>query len=256
MERAMPRHPDTHDLLSAAVGPHPAHCAGAACLDEAHLLALVLGVGVAPRRYEALGACMLDRTVAFDLAEVDTANIGGINLTTVSSFLGPRGLLLGYDVGVSPQGVVTPLPASDGANEPRGDQLIDAAAALFGRHGEPRLPLYPGGLVPCAHRVFYAPGPVELFAAVGVGVPTDRRAEPCILMEDVGVFTAALGAASLRQAVELSVRAVAEVQDISLDRVFVALRRRQVPAGDMGCAMVACPYFLLPGGARASGCSS
>ena len=256
MEPVVPRHPEAHTLLLAAAGPHPAHCAGAACLDEAHVLALVLGVGVAPRRFEAMGASMLDRTVAFDLAEMDTAIIGGINLTTVSSFLGPRGLLLGYDVGVSLQGVVTPLPVNDGADEPTGDRLIEAAEALFGRRGEPHLPLYPGSLVPCAHRVLYAPGPVELFAAVGVGIPTDRRAEPCLLMEDVGVFAAALGAASLRQAVEQSVRAVAEIQGIAVEHVFVALRRRQVPAGAMGCALVACPYFLLPGKARAPRWSS
>jgi len=243
----VPVHPDTHAILSTAAGPHRQRCAGARNLDEAHLLALVLGIGITPLRLESMGANLLDSTIAFDLAEVDTAMLGGINLSPVSSFLGSRGLLLGYDVALSSAGVMARVPEGSHDSHLTGRDLLDAAVALFGRRHEPSYPFHPGSLVPCAHRVFRARGPVELFATVGVGIPKERREQPCILMEDVGVLDGTLGEPSLSRAVEQSVHVVAEIQGVPLERVLVGLRRREVPADHLGCALVACPYFLLPG---------
>jgi pyruvoyl-dependent arginine decarboxylase (PvlArgDC) len=240
----MARHPHTSALLAAAAGPHDRRCSGARDLDEPHLLALVVAIGVATPRFAGLGARSLDEIVAFDLAEVDTAMLGGINMTTVSSFLGPKGLLLGYDVGVAPGPRLVPL----GAGEPLpvsgdGAPLLAASLGLLGTLDDPLMPFHPGSLVPCAHRAHYQHGSAELFAGVGVGIPRDRGAHPCVLMEDAGEVQPGTSEADLRRALEESVRVIAEIQRIPLAQVLVCLRLRRVPAGEIGCALVACPYL-------------
>jgi len=84
-------------ILSLAIGRHDQYCEGNGGASG-YLTALVMGIGLFPKTFSHQGSELLDRVLAYDSAEVDDAYLGQINMTLVSSFCGPEGLIWGYDV--------------------------------------------------------------------------------------------------------------------------------------------------------------
>jgi histidine decarboxylase len=249
--------------LANALSPYDQYCDGygnPGASGGSYLLGFVLGVASAPVTLAHEGSQVLDEINAFDRAEVESAYIGQINMSIVSSFCGPHGLIWGYDlVKPTPLNVVHPLaPAHVGSNgmtvpvfslEP----LLAATTALFGTVGARRFPLLPGAHVPCAGKNKKSLGPKYLYATLGVGIPQDRSQAACLLMEDMGylpVGTDDAGDLDHHRRIVLTnmVKSIVEIshnQWVAFREIFVGMKDILVPKGDIGCALVAAPYFTL-----------
>jgi histidine decarboxylase len=210
--------------------------------NEGYLMGFVLGVGKVPQRLTP----NLDSILAFDQAEVSTATLGQINMITVSSFCGPQGKIWGYDLAAHPElrstrlfeknfevPVYSALP------------LLEAARSLFGTVDQPHFPLLPGSHVPCAEKSFTVKGPKRVYCALGIGVPQDRNRNACLLMEDVGSFPRTASKYAILKKVVKSILSVGIQQQVPYREIFVELREITVKSKEVGCALVAAPYFAL-----------
>ena len=242
-------------ILSLAIGRHDQYCEGNGGASG-YLTALVMGIGLFPKTFSHQGSELLDRVLAYDSAEVDDAYLGQINMTLVSSFCGPEGLIWGYDVARKESSL---FPAVEGDASPElakirvksGQGLRDAARMLFGTAAERHFPFLPGSHVFCAGRYRFIWGPVQLYAAVAVGIPVDRARAACVLMEDVGKLlvrdTQALEERKHEILVHMaqSVLEIGKNQGVEYSEIFVDCIVKNIPEGSVGCPMVAMPYFRL-----------
>lgn len=247
---------DPEEILASAVGAEDRHCVGYPGWGG-YLIGLVMGIGVTRKTFSQAGSELLDAIVAYDEAEVEDTYIGQINMITVSSFCGPRGVIWGYDV--ARDGVEgPPLLGAAEAAEFEGIRLVNGVALrrasrmLFGTRERSHFPLLPGSHVPCAGKYRSYEGRAVLYAAVAVGIPRERDRHACLLMEDVGrCGEGALedGAEAARKGIVLNmVRSVLRVganHDIAYREIIADAVLREVPAGHVGCALVAAPYFQL-----------
>lgn len=213
-----------------------------------YLMALNIGVGKVKERWSHAGSEVLDKTLAFDAAEVEGANLGQINMITVSSFCGPEGKIWGLDLAVAPRlrskklGVIERVPYYDAT------PLLEATKALFGAVDHPKFPFLPGSHVPCASKSAASRGSAVLYAAIAVGVPRDRKKAACLMMEDVGE----VGGVSEEEVVKGLAESVVEVgknQRVKYREIFVGFRSIEVGLGEVGCALVAAPYLAIAKGA-------
>lgn len=226
------------------------------------MIALILAQGTVPRRFTHAGSDTLDEIVAFDKAEAMTAYAGQVNMIAVSSFLGPEGLLWGYDVAKAELPVPDVLSATDlaefsGVDIRSGEDLRRAAQELFGSVTQQRFPFLPGAHVACVGRHRCYAGPTAIYSAVAIGVPEDRATAACLLMEDVGrlnwVQDETTHRSSRRRLLLDIARSVVEVgknQHIRYREIIADVTVSTVAAGEVGCALVAAPYFKLAGRAH------
>jgi|YNPNPStandDraft_1061719.scaffolds.fasta_scaffold76347_1 histidine decarboxylase len=263
-------HPDRDRILSHVLGPENNYCTGfigGSWRSQGHyLLAACLGAAKVPRRFFHDGSDVLDSIFAFDLAEVDLLYMGQINVIRVSSFCGPQGLIWGYDV-ASPGHLYErhPLGVGDVKTGVRDRlpvyslwPLIQAARELFGTRQKPVFPIQPGSHVPCAEKKKILKGPGHIYCALGIGIARDRRRDACLLMEDVGEIPAPMDRNEQndyrRMILTQVAHGIVEVggnQNIEYGEVFVGLRDLFLEENEIGCALVAAPYFLLARGAEA-----
>lgn len=229
----------------AAVGGHTSHCTGFGFGSAAtsYVLGTLLSTAVRPTGLSHSGSMLLDEINAFDAAEVATAHMGEINMIQVSSFCGAHGLILGKDV-LRPSQIPKPLPLSTelGINVFDIRPCLEATQKLLGTLDKPNFIIEPGSHVPCAGKSITRVGPCELYAGLAIGVDSKRRT--ALLMEDVGVITAAQN--FLTTNLVRSVLAVGENQRVNFDEVYVGVRTQTVTEGRIGCALVAAPYVTLP----------
>ncbi|MDI6830153.1 MAG: histidine decarboxylase, pyruvoyl type [Actinomycetota bacterium] len=247
---------DPREILASAVGMEDDYCVGFPGRGG-YCIGLVMGIGITRKTFSQAGSELLDAIVAYDEAEVEDTYIGQINMITVSSFCGPRGLIWGYDV--ARDGVARP-PLLEGAEAAEfagttlvhGAVLRQATRMLFGTRGRRHFPLLPGSHVPCAGKYRSYEGREVLYAAVAVGIPEERDRHACLLMEDVG----RCGKGVLREGWERArtgiilnmVRSVLRIganHDVTYREIVADAVLREVPEGHIGCALVAAPYFQL-----------
>lgn len=236
-----------------AVGRFPDHCEGYfACDAPGYLLGISLKIGRVPCGLVCPGSTLLDEINAFDAAEVDGANMGQLNVITVSSFCGPQGTIWGYDVCAPADG-----HARLGTVQ-RGDhsaELYDLSSLtrsferLMGDLDAPRFPFMPGSHVPAAMKMKTTREPGTLYAALALGIPENRRRDACLMMENPGflpVGTDWEGArAAILDSMAHSVLAVGENQRVRYRQVFVGVTSVAVGPGEAACAMALAPYFRL-----------
>ena len=242
-------------ILSSAVGSHDRYCEGHAGQNR-YLTALVMGIGSFPRTFSHQGSELLDRVLAYDSAEIDDVYLGQINMTLVSSFCGPEGLIWGYDVARA-ENLSLSTMAGKKLLEPAkvhvrsGQGLRDAARMLFGTATERHFPFFPGSHVFCAGKFRFVWGPVQLYAAVAIGIPVERTRAACVLMEDVGKFLIRDAKTFEERKDEIllhmaqSVLEVGKNQGVECNEIFVDCIVKNIPDGSVGCPMVAMPYFRL-----------
>ncbi len=175
-------------------------------------------------------------------------------MTTVSSFCGPEGLIWGYDVARvdHPRAIFVNEAEFSGINILDGGVLKEAAVALFGTNQNRRFPFLPGSHVPCAGKFRYFDGPTTIYYLVAIGIASDRERDACLFMEDVGEVMYSNGSGELGKMKELlaknavhSVLAIGTNQKIKFKEIFVDIGARNVPAGEVGCALAAMPYFHI-----------
>lgn len=232
---------------------HSAYCEGYfASQSGKHMLGISLTTGLTPNMLAGPGSTGLDDINAFDLAEVTRANLGQLNVITVSSFCGPHGLIWGYDVCAPAAGHRSLGPVSRAGREVEVydlDGVIDAFARLTGSVDEKRFPLMPGSHLPAAVKYKTARTEGVLYTTLGIGIPEDRSHNACLLMEDCGFVPGAEDAEAYRdeviEGVAQSVLEIGKNQRVRYARVLAGYAATAVTPGHTGCALVLAPYFML-----------
>src|SRR5258706_7094067 len=242
--------------LQIPLAAHMDYCGGygnPGAEGNGYLLGFILGVGKT-KITSSVEATFLDRIVAFDKAEVKDTNIGQTNIIPVSSFCGPSGLIWGYDLArdsnlykyhdFGPQKIIfnhknIPIYSLD--------PLLYATKALFGTLDNKRFPLMPGEHVFCATKSIEYPGLRYVYCSISLGIPDNREKEACLLMEDVGYTDTDLSDAKagiIKRSAE-SIARIGETQGIEYSEILTSLKMIYVGWGEVGCALVAAPYFTL-----------
>ena len=229
------------------------YCEGHFTVDSPqYLLGVSVKAAATDNSLTCPGSTLLDEINAFDSAEVAGVNLGQLNVITVSSFCGPQGMIWGYDV-CPPQGGHRVIGSVTRGGQ-RADVLdLDDLAApferLIGTVEEKRFPFMPGSHVPAALKSKTSREPGILYAALALGIPTDRRREACLMMENTGFCTTDGDWQSQRQEIlerqAQSVLAIGENQLVRYSKIFVGISSVEIKPGQTGCAMALAPYFRL-----------
>ncbi len=242
-----------YEILSRTIGSMDKYCEGIwNCRDNCYLLGVQLAAVKTARRFGHSGSSKLDEINSFDLAEVARANCGQINMITVSSFCGPKGLIWGYDIFPGAK-IRHPL---DGKFQDRYISIYDimglvrALEKLLGRIESPHFPFYPGSHIPCASKNISAHGPAMIYAAEGLAVPYDRQRNACLLMEDIGHIPLSVKDIDDYKMMILSklVSSILQIginQRVDYKEIFIGLNAVSVAAGEVGCAIALSPYFSV-----------
>jgi histidine decarboxylase len=215
-----------------------------------YLLGVNISSGKTKISFSHEGSSKPDEIIAFDNAEISKANLGQTNMMTVSSFCGPRGLIWGYDLckitkkNISIGVAEYPIPLYD-LNE-----INKAFTKLTGTINRPRFPFLPGSHVPCATKCITKRGEAFLYAALAIGIPVDRTANACLLMEDAG--TIPLSQASNLEYKEMvlknlvdSILVIGRNQYIKYKEILAGIEIIYIDKSEIGCALIAAPYFVL-----------
>lgn len=221
-----------------------------------YFLAFNVSAAKTGQRYGHPGSKMLDEINAFDLAEIERMNLGQLNLIRVSSFCGPQGIIWGYDVAVHPnlrQHRLFSLTDDFGNAVPiySAASLMEAAAELFGTVRQKRFPIAPGSLCPAAWKSAASDQPGTVFACLALGIVKDRGHFACSLMEDAGLVPEDLRQqdqnwrGAIIESAARSVIGITKNQGTSCQEIFVAMATVDIEEGEVGCALLAAPYFSL-----------
>lgn len=244
-----------NNIVKSGIGLYENYCVGYPG-QGSYLTALVFGAGVFKKTFSHSGSNVLDKIVAFDRAEIFEAYLGQINMSIVSSFCGPQGLIWGYDI-AKKEDILLPsfLPTFDfkkleGIKIKNGENLRKAATALFGTKEKKHFPFLPGCHVPCAGRIFKKSGPTTLYGTIAIGIPEDRENTACLLMEDVGevMFSEGIIQPIKQKLMFDAISSVLEVgknQGIKYREIFIDFITQKIDSDEIGCILVAMPYFLL-----------
>ncbi len=251
---------DLHEYIS----PYDTYCDGYSSPDASgngYFIGLAMGIGKCKREFTHDGNSILDEINAFDKAEVHDVNIGQINMSIVSSFCGPVGAIWGYHV-VRPKHLFSPHPyfpkakvSRNGIQAPvySAQPLIDATRALFGTVDDRRFPLLPGAHVPCAGKNIKQIGPRHIYAGFGLGIAKNQKKDANLLMEDLGDLPMYIKGTDreaeykgiMIENIAKSVLAIGENQHVAYKEIFVEIKDVFVQPDELGCALVAAPYFTL-----------
>lgn len=246
----------TRRLIRSAVGPHSKFCTGYSG-HGSYVTALSMAIASFPKTFTHAGSDVLDSILAFDRAEAEDTYLGQINMIAASSFCGPEGLIWGYDCARTDyEELHSGIQARDlelsGSVVRCASGLRDAARLLFGAKTTPHFPFLPGSHVLCAGRYRVFQGPTNVYTAVAIGIPKDRRRWACVFMEDVGEIAAedAVGGGErltydLMMKMARSVALVGVNQGVAYREILADCIMKGVPPGHFGCGLVLIPYFHL-----------
>lgn len=240
--------------LEESLSNYNSYCSGIIQSTEScYLSAIVLGAAKVDSRI-LRGSQGLSEILAYDKAEIARANIGQINMIPVSSFCGIRGAIWGYDVmpAANLRQRHEDAPAEvDGIPVYTSEPLQLSAEKLFGTIDNKNFPLMPGSHVPCAYKANKGKGPAHLFAGSAIAIPKDRYKNACLFMEDQETWYQDSLESSIdcrRRFVKnlaLSVLEIGKNQRVEYKEIFVGIESVSIGPDEVGCALVAHPYFNL-----------
>lgn len=245
-----------------ALSPYNKYCDGYGnhgASGNNYIIGLTLGVGNSDLSLSHEGSRTLSEINAFDRAETYSAYIGQVNMSIVSSFCGLNGMIWGYDIAKSDKIYsrhkvdLKDIVLDDGfkVNVYSAVPLIDATIRLFGTVSKKRFPLMPGAHVPFAGKNIKMHGPKNIYSGIAIGVPEDRSRNACLLMEDMGYIPTDVDKnvkkykQVILQKLAQSVVEVGKNQRVKFKEIFVEMNNIFINEGDIGCALVAAPYFTL-----------
>lgn len=254
---------DKNNIVRSAISTFDKYCDGygnPGTIGNGYYLGMVLGCGVADYSLSHEGSRMLDEIDAFDKAEVGQTTIGQINMTIVSSFCGIHGLIWGLDVvqtkdvrkrlDYGPKEVV--FQSGELIQIFSIDPIAQATKALFGTVENKKYPLVPGGHVPCASKNIKFHEPCRLYASIAIGIPKDRNSNACLLMEDVGRWKSGmtqdeltLRKSTVVEKLAKSILQIGKNQKVEYKEIFIGVTDVELEANQVGCALVAAPYFVI-----------
>lgn len=238
-------------LLESSKSKYPDNCDGITTANtETYILGTVLAVGKDKIKFSNEGSQILDEINAFDIAETQGPYIGQLNMSTVSSFCGPQGLILGYDFLPSQQLFSKKNIFKRFVND-KGyiveayyiDPLIQSTKGILGTVDNPRYRIMPGAHVPFANKSFKSKGKCRLYSAVAIGISKDREKDACLLMEDCGILKTS-ETVVLNNLCE-SVLQVGRNQKVDYELIITGISSDTIEENEMGCALVAMPYIAL-----------
>jgi histidine decarboxylase len=180
-------------------------------------------------------------------------------MTIVSSFCGPSGIIWGYDMAKSntlrqEHELGVKSITSEGKDIPvySAKPLLEATNKLFGTVEEPHFPLLPGSHVPCAGKNIKNIGPKHLYAAFAFAIASDRSRTANLIMEDLGWIPLRGDVNSQNNYRKMilsnlthSIIEVSKNQKVHYKEIFVDIIDVEVGNDEVGCALVALPYFSL-----------
>lgn len=249
--------------LSEYISPFESYCDGygnPGGSGKGYFIGLTFGIGKTKVEFEHEGTSILDGINSFDRAEVEDINIGQINMITVSSFCGPIGAIWGYHVlrpkkfavhSYFPEGFVknkdTQIPVYSASS------IVDATRSLFGTVEQKKFPLLPGSHVPCAGKSIKRKGPAHIYCGFALGIAKNQRESANLMMEDLGEIPLYIKGTEresdyrkkILENLAKSVLAIGENQNVRYKEIFVEMQDVVVQPGEIGCALVAAPYFTL-----------
>lgn len=252
---------DVSKIVHRIIGPLERHCSAAGFQPtDCYVTAPLIGTGVVRMECSHAGSQLLDRIVAFDRAESSFANVTQTNMVAVSSFNGPQGILLGYDILRQPLHRHPLLNPEDFPDVYDAEPLFQATRALFGTVREKRFPISPGQHILCAYKTLFREGPCVLYGALAVAIAQDRERDADLFMEDHGTLvpSGTSEGYDLQEGMALSrlidaVGRIGENLGVGYGRVLVGFRSCIVAEGEVGCVLTAAPYVHLARRAVPSG---
>lgn len=244
------------EIIKASQSPYENYSVGYP-MSGNYLTALVIDIGSSKKRFNHDGSEWLDGIIAYDKAEASDTYIGQINMITVSSFCGPHGLIWGYDIAKEDSQDISSIISQDklkefnGVTIRNGKNLRMAANSLFGTLNEKHFPFLPGSHVPCAGKYYTKAGPALLYGAIAIGIPENREDSACVLMEDPGEII--LRGDETKESIEeqiilnniRSVVEIGKIQNIKYKEIFIDFYSKNIDKDEVGCVLVAMPYFHL-----------
>lgn len=232
--------------LKNAISPHEDYCAGYLNSNQSYITAPVIGIGVTNKQQRSnFNEHNVDKIIAYDSAEVDQAYIGQINMIKVSSFCGPNGLLWGYDLAkteLEEPKTIANLPTHSLGN------ILKASVELFGTIDNKNYPLLPGSHVPTAYKSVFSQGKGTVYGAIAIAIPKDREKNAILFMEDAGFidsFNSNAFVEEITYDLINSIKYISQNQKVEYSSVLFGIRTQEVQETQMGCALVAIPYFTL-----------
>jgi len=244
--------------LKEAISPYNQYCDGFKSPGgngKSYISSLILSIGKTPKTFSHKGSIILDSILAYDNAEISSAYIGQINMTIVSSFSGPNGLIWGYDLAKTSNlkkkhHLIPSFLKHKGRKVYIYDvqPLLEASLQLFGSNKKKHFPFLPGAHVPCAGRHLVINGPAHIYSAIGIGIPKNRSKSASLLMEDVGKLNT-LGVEKSKKEIlkniAESILIIGKNQEIVFKELFVGLKNKKIGKNEIGCGLVVMPYFTL-----------
>jgi len=238
-------------IIKKVLSPYDHYCVGA-LRKEHYLTALIMGISAIEKKSKSE---VLNSILAFDHAEVEETYIGQINMITVSSFVGPNGLIWGYDIAKEGKFKPSQILSKDNLEKLRkmgikiinGENLRYASKLLFGTNKEKHFPFFPGSLVPCAVKLEFIEGPSLSYSAVGISIPENRNNSACIIVEDVGTLNENSRKGRERIILDIieGLVQINKTHKIKIKEIICDLIIKKINSKELGCALVVIPYFLL-----------
>jgi histidine decarboxylase len=250
--------------ISKAVSPYKNFCLGYGNSEtsaNSYLVGLTFGVGKSRITLNHEGSKNLDEINVFDIAEASGAYMGQINMVTVSSFCGPMGAIVGYDIfrqnklfkahRFFPEGKIlfrkNKIPVFSAS------PLVEATKKIFGTVDDRKFPIIPGSIVPCATKDIVKEGPVHIYSGFGVGIAKDHKKDAHLFMEDKGEIPLHVQGEEIEfeykhKILENIAKSIVEIgknQRVFYKEILVEMVDVIVQPGEIGCALVAAPYFTL-----------
>jgi len=238
------------EIVTSSKSRYPNFCDGISTSNsETYVLGTILTTGKDTIKFSNDGSQLLDEINAFDIAEKNGPYIGQLNMSTVSSFCGPQGAILGFDLLQSKK----LLSAENAYKEYKQNDiavksyfiypLIESTQSILGTLNDKRYPIIPGAHVPFANKSFKCKGPCTIYSAVALGIARNREEDACLLMEDCGYFRSSEDII-LNNMCE-SVLQVGKNQNVDFEIILVGIKKEKVYENEIGCALVAMPYIAL-----------
>jgi histidine decarboxylase len=247
--------------IKNAVSPYLEYCTGygnPGASGDSYVCGLAIASATAPIMFGAENNNLLDKINAFDICETKGPYIGQINMITVSSFCGLQGGLVGYHFLSDFDENADFLFEAEHANKRvpvySARCIYDATKAIFGTVNNRKFPLIPGGHIPCANKAIEVFGQKKIYSAIAIGIAEDRTKNANLFMEDVGeIGNTELQSIESEKRVILdnvarSILQVGENQNVRFTKILSLVDITNVNDGDVGCSLVAAPYFNLARG--------
>lgn len=212
---------------------------------------------------------VLDGIVSYDRAETKNAYIGQINMTTASSFTGPQGHVLGYDLLKNPEvDKAEPLftvKQWDGSSLPIYDAkpLQDALVEYFGTNDNRRHYPAPGSFIVCANKGVTAERPKQdsemkpgqgygVWSAIAISFAKDPSKDSSMFIEDAGVWETPNEDELIefldtrRKAIAKSIAECGEDANTAFAGSWIGFAHAMMKPGQIGNAITVAPYISMP----------